>query len=237
MMQTAQLRTGVALALAAVMAAGSIRLGAQAPVNAPAPAATQATPPSGGVVPPADYVIGADDSLSIVYWDHKEMSADVVVRPDGKIQLSLVGDFPIAGMTPDQAAVELKKIYTKELKNPDLAVIVKTFGASAVVVQGEVRSPAQIPLIGNARLLQIISQAGGFLPTADIRNVTIVRHSTGGKPLVTVVNLQDALQGVNPANDIGMLPGDVVFVRPLKMNDGNRGSGMPVLTAPSAEPE
>jgi protein involved in polysaccharide export with SLBB domain len=184
------------------------------------------------------YQIQPGDTLDITFFYTPEYNAtSVPVRPDGKIQLSLVGDFPIAGMTPDPAAAELKKIYTRELKNPDLAVIVKTFGASAVVVQGEVRSPAQIPLIGNARLLQIISQAGGFLPTADIRNVTIVRHSTGGKPLVTVVNLQAALQGTNPSNDLGMLPGDVVFVRPLKMNNENRGGGMPVLTAPSAEPE
>ena len=184
------------------------------------------------------YQIQPGDTLDITFFYTPEYNAtSVPVRPDGKIQLSLVGDFPIAGMTPDQAAEELKKVYTRELKNPDLAVIVKTFGASSVVVQGEVRNPAQIPLIGNARLLQIISQAGGFLPTADIRNVTVVRHSTGGKPLVTVVNLQDALQGVNPANDIAMLPGDVVFVRPLKINNENRGGGMPVLTAPSAEPE
>jgi hypothetical protein len=65
--------------------------------------------------------------------------------------------------------------------------------------------------------------------------VTVVRHSTGGKPLVTVVNLQDALQGVKPENDIAMLPGDVVFVKPLKINE-NRG-GSPILSAPSAVPE
>jgi polysaccharide export outer membrane protein len=184
------------------------------------------------------YRIQPGDTLDITFFYTPEYNAtSVPVRPDGRIQLSLVGDFPIAGMTPDQAAEALKKIYTRELKNPDLAVIVKTFGASAVVVQGEVRNPAQIPLIGNARLLQIISQAGGFLPTADIRNVTIVRHSTGSKPLVTVVNLQDALQGVNPANDLQMLPGDVVFVRPLKINNENRGGATPVLTAPSADLE
>jgi polysaccharide export outer membrane protein len=184
------------------------------------------------------YQIQPGDTLDITFFYTPEYNASSVpVRPDGRIQLSLVGDFPIAGMTPDQAATELKKVYTRELKNPDLAVIVKTFGASAVVVQGEVRNPAQVPLIGNARLLQIISQAGGFLPTADIRNITIVRHSTGAKPLVTVVNLQDALQGVNTANDLPMLPGDVVFVRPLKINNDNRGGGMPVLTTPSAEPE
>jgi protein involved in polysaccharide export with SLBB domain len=112
---------------------------------------------------------------------------------------------------------------------------VKTFGASAVVVQGEVKTPAQIPLIGNATLLQVLSQAGGFLPTADIRNITVVRHSTGAKPLITVVNLQAALDGTEPANDIPMLPGDVVFVRPLKANDAGRGV-TPTLTAPDAVP-
>jgi polysaccharide export outer membrane protein len=182
------------------------------------------------------YQIAPGDTLDITFFYTPEYNATFVpVRPDGKIQLSLVGDFPIAGMTPDQAAAELKTIYSKELKNPDLAVMVKTFGASAVVVQGEVRNPSQVPLVGNARLLQVIAQSGGFLPDADIRNVTVVRHSTGGKPLVTVVNLQDALQGVKPENDIAMLPGDVVFVKPLKIND-NRG-GAPILSAPSAIPE
>ena len=170
------------------------------------------------------YKIQPGDTLDITFFYTPEYNAtSVPVRPDGKIQLSLVGDFPIAGMTPEQAGAELKKAYTRELKNPDLAVIVKTFGASAVVVQGEVRTPSQIPLIGNATLLQVISQAGSFLPTADIRNVTVVRHSTGDKPLVTVVNLQEALQGVNPGNDIPMLPGDVVFVPALKQNDADRG--------------
>lgn len=172
------------------------------------------------------YKIQAGDTLDITFFYTPEYNAtSVPVRPDGNIQLSLVGDYPIAGKTPDQAADELKKAYSKELKNPDLAVIVKTFGASAVVVQGEVKSPAQVPLIGNATLLQVISQAGSFLPTADIQHVTVVRHSTGGKPLVTVINLQDALKGVNPGNDIQMLPGDVVFVPSLKQNGGQRSSG------------
>jgi len=179
------------------------------------------------------YQIQPGDTLDITFFYTPEYNASSVpVRPDGKIQLSLVGDFLIAGMTPDQAAAELKKGYSQELKNPDLAVIVKTFGASSVVVQGEVKTPMQVPLIGNATLLQVISQAGSFLPTADIRRVTVVRNSTGGKPLVTVVNLQDALQGLNPANDIQMLPGDTVFVPILKQNPWNPQSPIPVNPEP-----
>jgi len=182
------------------------------------------------------YKIQAGDTLDITFFYTPEYNAtSVPVRPDGKIQLSLVGDFPIAGMTPDQASAELKKAYTQELKNPDLAVIVKTFGASAVVVQGEVKTPMQVPLIGNATLLQVISQAGSFTPTADMRNVTVVRNSTGGKPLVTVLNLQDALQGINPANDIQMLPGDTVFVPTLKQNEWSPQSPIPVNPTPDPQ--
>jgi polysaccharide biosynthesis/export protein len=179
------------------------------------------------------YQIQAGDTLDITFFYTPEYNAtSVPVRPDGRIQLSLVGDFPIAGMTPDQAAAELKKSYARELKNPDLAVIVKTFGASSVVVQGEVKTPMQVPLIGNATLLQVISQAGSFLPTGDIRKVTVVRNSTGGKPLVTVVNLQEALQGLNPAADIPMLPGDTVFIPPLKQNEYSPQSPFPVNPTP-----
>src|SRR5262245_42684039 len=84
---------------------------AATPVAAPA-AATPAvgTPPSGasvggappvaGVTPPADYVIGAEDILSIVYWKDKDMTTDVAVRPDGKISLPLLHDVAAAGLTP-----------------------------------------------------------------------------------------------------------------------------------------
>ncbi len=41
--------------------------------------------PAGVELPPGDYVIGPDDILSVVFWRDKEMSADVVVRPDGRI--------------------------------------------------------------------------------------------------------------------------------------------------------
>ena len=53
---------------------------------------------------PAGYVIGAEDVLSIVFWRDKDMSADVVVRPDGKISLPLLNDVEAAGLTPGPVA-------------------------------------------------------------------------------------------------------------------------------------
>lgn len=162
------------------------------------------------------YRIHPGDVLDINFFYTPEYNAkDVPVRPDGKIQLPLAGDFAIAGMTPEQAGTELKKIYSSQLKDPDLAVMVKTFGANSVVVQGAVRNPGELQLSGNSSLLQAIGRAGSFAETADLSKVTVVRHSTGGTPMVVVLDLRKALTGAAPQLDIPMLPGDVVFVPDL----------------------
>ena len=59
----------IGLALLAAWVLGGGDVGAQAP------------PPLDN--PAANYVIGPDDVLSVLFWRDKDMSYDVVVRPDG----------------------------------------------------------------------------------------------------------------------------------------------------------
>ena len=66
--------------LTAVLSAGAVR--AQE-----APAAGPASGKEAGAVkpapdPPADFVIGPEDVLSIVFWRDKDMSTTVTVRPE-----------------------------------------------------------------------------------------------------------------------------------------------------------
>src|SRR5262245_42958029 len=65
-----------------------------------AQAASAEAPLSSSVAPPAGYVIGADDLLSIRFWADAQLSTDVVVRPDGKISVPLLNDVQAAGMSP-----------------------------------------------------------------------------------------------------------------------------------------
>lgn len=54
------------------------------------------------VVAPLGYVIGPEDLLSIVFWRDKDLSGDVIVRPDGRISLPLLNEFEAAGLTTEQ---------------------------------------------------------------------------------------------------------------------------------------
>lgn len=172
----------------------------------------------------AGYQIHAGDQLDITFFYTPEYNAVAVpVRPDGKIQLPLVGEFPIAGMTPQQASDNLKQQYSKVLKNPDLAVVVKGFGANTVVVQGEVHQPAAVPAVEGETLLQVIGRAGGFNGQADMSKVTVVRHATGGAPLTITLDVRRALLGQDTSIDFPIMAGDVIYVPLLngKMPDLN----------------
>src|SRR5262245_3528048 len=121
-MQRVAVLSGVVLALLATV---GVAAGQQA-TPAPGPAARSAVA-SSAVAPtlPPGYVVGAADVLSIVFWRDKEMSADVVVRPDGKISLPLLNDIQAAGLTPDQLRATLVDAASKYVEEPNATVVVK----------------------------------------------------------------------------------------------------------------
>ena len=46
--------------------------------------------------PERDYVIGPGDVLAIVFWREPDMSAEVIVRPDGRISIPLLNDIDVS---------------------------------------------------------------------------------------------------------------------------------------------
>ena len=105
------------------------------------PAAAPALP--AGVTPPSGYVIGPEDQLAIVYWREKDMSADVVVRPDGMISLPLLNDINAAGLTPDQLRVAITQGATKFVEEPTVSVVVKAINSRKVYITGRSASRAR----------------------------------------------------------------------------------------------
>ena len=83
-------------------------------------------------VAPLDFVIGPDDVLSINFWRDKELSADVVVRPDGKISLQLINEIDAAGLTPEQLRLAVVEAASKYVEDPTVTVVVKQINSRKV---------------------------------------------------------------------------------------------------------
>jgi polysaccharide biosynthesis/export protein len=198
------------MVLAAVTAGGqSTQQAGQAKPAPPQKPAAPAQQPSAAL--PPDYVIGPDDQLSVVFWREKDMSGDVVVRPDGKISLPLLNDIQAAGLTPDQLREKLAQAASKYVEDTTVTVVVRQINSRKVFITGSVAHPGPFALNTPMTVLQLIAVAGGLGEWADQKNITIMRVENG-RPTTYHFNYREVVQGKNLTQNIPLKPGDTVIV-------------------------
>lgn len=219
-MRRALVRTGV-LVVAAAVVSPSMTLGGQVSEGE---AAIQAERPAGGaageVRPEAEYVIQDGDVLGIKFFFNPELNEEVTVRPDGRISLQLVPEIVAAGRTPLELTRELKDLYSQELDSPEISVIVRTFSAQRVYVDGEVEQPGVLELIDGLTALGAIARAEGFTDRARAKQVLIIRRQSDGTPLVRELNVRAAHRGTHA--DLMLRPYDIVYVPMTKIANVNK---------------
>jgi polysaccharide export outer membrane protein len=187
-------------AILAILAAESV--GAQQPQ--PAPAAQTA-------VVPADYLIGPEDVLGIVFWREPDISGDVTVRPDGRVSLPMIGEMVAAGLRPQELQQRILTASGKFINDPNVSVVVRAINSLKVYVTGRVTTPGQHPLKGPMTAMQAIALAGGLNEYADAKNITILRTSNG-KTESFKFNYRDVSRGRRLEQNIMLRPGDTVVV-------------------------
>ncbi len=158
-----------------------------------------------------DYKIGPGDVLHVSVWNNKELTMDVMVRPDGKISLPLLQDVNARGMT----AVELREGIAERLKEfviePIVTITVKTVNYPKFFIMGEIRKPGTFPLRENISVLQAISLAGGFTEYASTSNIILIRNTPSGQKRVKI-NYGKLLKSGAERKNIFLEPGDTIII-------------------------
>jgi polysaccharide export outer membrane protein len=171
------------------------------------------TTPKGGststapVMVAPDYKIGADDSLQVMVAEDAHMSGAVLVRPDGKISLPMIGDVPAADLTPVQLAANITELVKKYVKDPTVTVAVLSINSKQVILVGEVARVGPIPIRPNMTVLQAIVTAGGLTPYANKKKIYVLRGEPG-KQQKLPFNYKKSLSN----DDMLVQPGDRIVV-------------------------
>jgi polysaccharide biosynthesis/export protein len=196
----------IALVMALSCFAG---LAAQAQEKPPAPQA--AIKPAASDAP-SDYVIGIEDVLSIMVWREPDLSVkELVVRPDGKISLPLVGDILANGLTPKQLQDSIAEKLKAYVAVPSVFVTVLKTLSQSVSVVGQVNRPGVVPLGGPLTVLDLLARAGGLNEYANEKDIRILRQE-GGKTVQFPFNYKDAIRGKNLKQNIQLKNGDIVMI-------------------------
>lgn len=159
------------------------------------------------------YRLQIGDVLDVKLQMNPELNDQVTVRPDGKISTTLVDDVMAYGRTTREVAKDLEDLYGKQLLNPQISLLVRSFAPSRIYVTGEVNAPGEFINVGpNLTLVQAIARAGGLKNTAQPNNIVILRRGAGESPVAYAADYYAAITGNDAASDVRLAPYDVVYV-------------------------
>ena len=162
----------------------------------------------------AFYQVGPRDIIQIDFFDAPDLSVKHTVMPDGHINVPLVGKVHVAGMTSEEIARTVRDtaLERRILNNPEVSVTLLEIQSRRIKVFGAVGKAGQYFLKAEQRLLDIIAEAGGVDFSRDSTMIFVLRKVDYTSKLAIEINLNDLIQGKDPASNILLRDEDIIYI-------------------------
>jgi polysaccharide export outer membrane protein len=166
-----------------------------------------------GQDPSAEYRVGPKDLLDIKVLEVPELNVERRVADNGAIEIPLLGELAVAGLTAAEVRVRLESTLTaKYVNRANVSVVVKEFANKPVSIVGAVQRPGSLNISGRWNLLQAITAAGGLTDNAG-RRIYVLRKADNGLSDTLEIDTEDLFRGNASMWNIPIYPSDVVNVQ------------------------
>jgi polysaccharide biosynthesis/export protein len=157
----------------------------------------------------ASVKLGAGDLLEVSVYNVPELASKVRVSNSGDVYLPLIDYVHVDGLTQEEAQTLIQKRLEDGgfVRSPHVTIFVDEAASQGVTVIGEIARPGIYPDVADHKLYEVISEAGGFTPSAARQIVVIRRNQTEPIRLDLPRNLGDDLSG-----NIEIIPGDTITI-------------------------
>ncbi len=178
-----------------------------------------------------NYLLGPGDVLDVRVFGQPDLSSQVEIDSDGNISSLPFLETPIRAQcrTEKEVQKDIAIAYAKYIKNPQVSVLVKERKSrQPSIITGAVRTPAQIMMMREVRLHELITKAGGWTDRASgtieimhtqalmcpnngnvLQKATLAEQGNFGMKLYKLSDLKAGKEEADPV----IWPGDVVTVR------------------------
>jgi len=186
-------------------------------------AATAPVPqPNAGETPKAiAYRISPSDKLSISVIGETDLNAgNKRVDANGNINLALVNDVRVGGLTVAEAQLAVENAYRdgRILRNPQVSINIEEYSPREVNISGMVKTPGKYPLPPEAilTLKDLVLKAGGFSDTANGSKVRVSRPNPDGTSRLFIKDIDSVIRSkdtkTSTDGSFPLEPGDTVYV-------------------------
>lgn len=133
---------------------------------------------------PGAYRLGAFDGIYLIVWDHPEITSPAggdsqlsrLIDESGNLFIPYAGNLHVAGLTIDQARKLISHKLSRYIEDPQVDLVIASYGSKRFTVGGEVENPGLKSLTTQPiNLLDAIGAADGFSDDADQTRITLVR--------------------------------------------------------------
>ncbi|MBV6503104.1 MAG: hypothetical protein AKCLJLPJ_01167 [Fimbriimonadales bacterium] len=159
----------------------------------------------------SNYRLQPEDFISLSIYGEEGMRVEAPVGLDGNISVPFLGLVAAAGKTTTELAnfVRSELISRDYFKNPLVTVNIVRYRPLRASVVGFAQKAGQYEFKPGDRLLTLISQAGGTLPTSDLRRATLVRK---GSVEQIPIDLRAMLEKGDLSQNYELQDGDVLNI-------------------------
>jgi protein involved in polysaccharide export with SLBB domain len=113
-------------------------------------------------IDPLVYRLGPGDKLSIFIWGNVQAQYNLVVTPEGKILIPMVGPVDVSGLILADAKIKIKDKILQRIQNVEVTTDLVDLRVFRVSVGGAVKYPGIYNANGVTRVSEVIAMAGGF---------------------------------------------------------------------------
>lgn len=160
----------------------------------------------------AFYLLAPGDELDIVVHTAPELNRTVTIGPDGRFRMPYTGPIHATARTVDEVRESVQLAMARELKNPDLDVLLVGTASQRIFVGGDVANPGLFEMPGLIDPLQAVIMAGGATDQGRKSSVILMRRMPGGEVKSAVLDLKAGLRDPGAADWGPLRRFDIVYV-------------------------
>jgi len=191
-----------------------------------APADSPARPSSS--VRDSSLRLGPGDLVQVSVYNVPELTTKARISGSGEIHLPLIDYVHVSGLTCEEAEalIQMRLADGGFVKDPHVSIFVDQSASQGASILGEIAKPGVYPVVGEQRLFDLVSAAGGLTEKAG-RSISLTHRSQPDTPITIPVsrNLADS-----PDSNVPVFAGDTIIVRKADVvyvvGDVGRPSGL-----------
>lgn len=162
---------------------------------------------------PPNYVIGAEDELSVDITGYAYQHYDLVVSPEGTVKVESLAPIYINGLTIDKAKAKIEqRLQTlfAGLRNGSLAMdlTLSKVRTIKVTVIGEVQNPGTYNVSSLSTVFHALYLSGGPSKLGSYRNIQLIRNNR----VIQKLDLYDFLLKGTLTGNVVLMEQDVIFI-------------------------